>query len=232
DYIPGYLQPDTQKKLRNTIKKGLGERDRKSGYVYALNVFDPENEGKLSLKIGYTVRAVKKRHADWKAQCRSYIKGVRGWWPETIKEREDDDEVSIQKLLENNMEGVVGPIVVQLERLVHIELQDLATHAPYLRPDFPDVRLSDVQRLSEAAPIKVCDDCKKKHKEIFSFRRVEKGKFFGREWEGIIKPVIRKWGSFLVNYFAEGDVRVLKKTLGLDSVIYREGLPVDDVSFS
>jgi hypothetical protein len=45
---------------------------------------------------------------------------------------------------------------------------------------------------------------KKKHQEIFSFRRVQEGDYFGREWEDIVEPVIRKWGVFLANYFAEG----------------------------
>jgi hypothetical protein len=42
-----------------------------------------------------------------------------------------------------------------------------------------------------------------KHKEIFSFRRVEEGEYFGREWEYIVQPVIKKWGLFLTEYFAE-----------------------------
>ncbi|KAG1882867.1 hypothetical protein F4604DRAFT_309799 [Suillus subluteus] len=201
DYIPEYLQPDTQKRLRNAITREISERFRIPGYVYALNVFDPEIEGKLSLKIGYS-NDVKKRHAEWKNKCRSSIKDVRGWWPGTIIEAKDDNEMSIQELIGNNRQGAKGPMAEHLERLVHIELNDLATHAPYLHPNFPDVHFSDVPRLPKAAP-KPCRDCNgTKHQEVFSFTRVKEGEFFGREWEDIIKPVIRKWGLFLMEYFA------------------------------
>lgn len=37
----------------------------------------------------------------------------------------------------------------------------------------------------------------KYHTEIFSFRRPENGKYKGREWELIVKPVIEKWGKFV-----------------------------------
>jgi hypothetical protein len=127
----------------------------------------------------------------------------------------------IQELIGNNRQGDKGPMAEQLERLVHIELNDLATHAPYLHPNFPDVHFSDILRLPKAKP-KPCRECSKlyllsgcragakvcestdgtKHQEIFSFTLVKEGEFFGREWEDIIKPVIRKWGLFLVKYFA------------------------------
>ncbi|KAG0705290.1 hypothetical protein DFH29DRAFT_907133 [Suillus ampliporus] len=209
DYIPEYLQPDTQRKLRVAITKKISETDRKPGYVYALNVDDPENKGKLSLKIGYS-NNVKKRYAEWKSQCR-YMKDIRGWWPETIIKVEDDVEVLIQKLIVgHNTQGNVGPMAAQLERLVHIELKDLVAYAPYLDPNFPDVRPSGAPGfLAKAVPTrKPCSGCRKTpqtHKEIFLFRRAEKGKFVGREWEDIIKPVIRKWGLFLMKYFAEGE---------------------------
>lgn len=201
DYIPEYLQPDTRQRLRNAITRDISERFRIPGYVYALNVFDPEIEGKLSLKIGYS-NDVKKRHAEWRNKCRSSIRDVRGWWPGTIIEAKDDDKMSIQELIGNNRQGAKGPMAEHLERLVHIELNDLATHAPYLHPNFPDVHFSDIPRLPKADP-KPCRDCNgTKHQEVFSFTRVKEGEFFGREWEDIIKPVIRKWGLFLMEYFA------------------------------
>ncbi|KAG1790892.1 uncharacterized protein HD556DRAFT_1241402, partial [Suillus plorans] len=202
-YIPEYLQLDTQRNLRKTMTRDLSERSKIPGYVYALNVFDPENEEKLSLKIGYS-KDVKKRYAEWKNKCRSSIKDVRGWWPQTIIEAKDDDELAIQKLIRNNRQGDKGPMAEQLERLVHIELKDLATHAAYLHPNFPDVHCSDIPRQPKV-DLKPCRDCNgTKHREVFSFTRVKEGEFFGREWEDIVKPVIRKWGLFLKTYFAQG----------------------------
>lgn len=127
----------------------------------------------------------------------------------------------IQTLIAGNQQGPAGAMAEQVERLVHIELADLATHAPYLHPDFPNVRYSDVPYLKKAV-LRPCSDCKlhsmtgcgeiaealnisgnAKHQEIFSFRRVEEGEYFGREWEYIVQPVIKKWGLFLTEYFAE-----------------------------
>jgi hypothetical protein len=35
------------------------------------------------------------------------------------------------------------------------------------------------------------------HKEIFTFTRIEKGKYKAKEWELIVKPIIEKWGKFV-----------------------------------
>jgi len=38
------------------------------------------------------------------------------------------------------------------------------------------------------------------HQEIFVFTRVESGRYAGKEWELIVKPVIEKWGSFVERF--------------------------------
>ena len=158
------------------------------------------------MKVGYSEN-VEKRHAQWKKKCPSYIKDIRGCWP--------------------GQQCPLGPMIAQVERLVHIELADLARHAPYLRPNFPDINHMDVPPLAKAERV-LCRDCKfcfmpscresgeahkipgslrtgkdTRHREIFSFRRVEEGDILGREWECIIEPVIKKWGLFVMKYFAE-----------------------------
>ena len=40
---------------------------------------------------------------------------------------------------------------------------------------------------------------KQVHKEIFSFPRAN-GRYKGKEWEEIVKPVIEKWGGFVEAY--------------------------------
>jgi hypothetical protein len=40
----------------------------------------------------------------------------------------------------------------------------------------------------------------KVHQEIFTFTRIERGRYKGREWEGIVKPMIDKWGEFVKKY--------------------------------
>ncbi|KAG2351439.1 hypothetical protein BDR07DRAFT_1444292, partial [Suillus spraguei] len=117
------------------------------------------------------------------------MKDIRGWWPQTISEAKDDDEI-------NNQQGAKGPMAAYLERLVHIELKDLATHAPYLHPNCPNVCFSHAPRLPKAA-LTPCHDCNgTKHKEVFSFTR---------GMGNIVKPVIRKWGSFIMKYFAPSE---------------------------
>jgi hypothetical protein len=39
-----------------------------------------------------------------------------------------------------------------------------------------------------------------KHQEIFSFERVMEGRYKGKEWEKIVKPVVEKWGGFVEGY--------------------------------
>lgn len=38
------------------------------------------------------------------------------------------------------------------------------------------------------------------HKEIFTFQRPTEGGYKGREWDGIVHPVIEKWGMFVQAY--------------------------------
>ncbi|OJA10426.1 hypothetical protein AZE42_10076 [Rhizopogon vesiculosus] len=204
DYIPQYLQADTQQKLRDAIsKKDLNVKDIMPGYVYALKVTDPEHEGKLAFKVGYSGN-VRNRYNEWKDDC-SYITGFRGWWPGSIDPLADHDESLIEELIASNQQGNAGPMAGQLERLVHIELADLATYAPYLHPGFPDITYRDVlpQSMAERKPCMGCKRKRKEHREIFTFRRVEEGDLFGKEWDKIVAPVIEKWGQFLKTYFAE-----------------------------
>ena len=41
------------------------------------------------------------------------------------------------------------------------------------------------------------------HKEIFSFRRPESGRYKDKEWEELVQPVIDKWGGFVAGFMRE-----------------------------
>ncbi|KAI6137233.1 hypothetical protein F5141DRAFT_1079858 [Pisolithus sp. B1] len=98
------------------------------------------------------------------------------------------------------------------QRLVHIELADLSLYAPYLEPGWPKTNNSEQSVFSGKAPslaylwlckkLAACTDCGTVHQEIFSFRRSNGGKYKGREWDGIVKPVIEKWGRFIKEYYS------------------------------
>lgn len=87
------------------------------------------------------------------------------------------------------------------ERLIHLELADLATNRPYLLPEWPKIDLpptpADAPSSNGAV---VCADCGSKHKEIFTFERWKKGKYVGKEWEELVEPVIQRWGKFVDMY--------------------------------
>lgn len=96
---------------------------------------DPRTPGKLHLKVGRAVNLVK-RIDQWGKQCGSKEQVLRGWWPGTVED--DDDAAANGSLMKGRVKaGDKGPLCHRLERLVHLELADLAVNAPYLDPDFP-----------------------------------------------------------------------------------------------
>lgn len=86
------------------------------------------------------------------------------------------------------------------ERLIHLELADLACFTPYLDPSWPKIdrppesKANGSQDLIRSIP---CPDCGSMHKEIFEFQRWKKGKNKGKEWEHLVKPVVERWGRFV-----------------------------------
>lgn len=55
--------------------------------------------------------------------------------------------------------GPKGPWCHRLERLVHIELADLATSAPYLEAGYPNVEASKEVDKGGKRDVKKCPDC-------------------------------------------------------------------------
>ncbi|KAI1796691.1 hypothetical protein LXA43DRAFT_879425 [Ganoderma leucocontextum] len=72
-----------------------------------------------------------------------------------------------------------APFCHLLERLVHLELTDIATKS------YPANR---------TAPRPRCADCE--HVEIFTFRRFP-GDDYHRAWHRIIRPIFERWGRFV-----------------------------------
>ena len=116
------------------------------------------------------------------------------------------------------MAGEKGAYCHRLERLIHLELGDLVLSQQYLDPAFPKIDTVNVKRTGVATKQK-CTECESPtllrgfhkftdlrllggttHKEIFTFRKVKKGKFKGKEWESIVQPTIQKWGEYVNKY--------------------------------
>jgi hypothetical protein len=149
DWIPDYLQPDTQVALRVEMSKPHSASDV-PGYIYTFEIRgsdtfplaptrlsatspDPDSSGEIKLKVGRAVNLVK-RIDQWGKQCGSKEQVLRGWWPD------EEDNAAGGSLVKGRVKaGQKGSYCHRLERLVHLELADLSIHAPYLDPHFPKV---------------------------------------------------------------------------------------------
>ncbi|KAL5528975.1 hypothetical protein ACEPAG_4949 [Sanghuangporus baumii] len=204
DFIPGYLQWETQLVLRREMTKPVSESDE-YGYVYAYLIEDEDMPFILRIKIGRTVD-VQARLNTWKRVCGKTNLKLVGWYPGNI----EDENLGANLSRKNHFKpGERGKYCHRLERLVHIELADLVMHTPYLNTDLSSaITITGPPRSQTGRPSPLalnvlqkanatCGSCKKVHREIFPFIRPEDGPYKGLEWEKIVKPVIRKWGRFL-----------------------------------
>lgn len=87
--------------------------------------------------------------------------------------------------------------------MIHLELAGLVSSCIYLDPRWPNVEVdassSDSDTKSKVSDArKPCVDCGSTHKEIFEFKRWKRGN--RREWDGLVKPVIERWGKFVELY--------------------------------
>ncbi|KJA27559.1 hypothetical protein HYPSUDRAFT_35477 [Hypholoma sublateritium FD-334 SS-4] len=198
DWIPAYLQPETQLSLRDEMDKPPSRSDV-DGYIYTFEIRDPTDRKNIKLKVGRAVNLVK-RMDQWSKQCGSKEQVLRGFYPNTVEPDEDGNEGSLRKGRVKG--GEKGPWCHRLERLIHLELADLACNRVYLAPEWPhiDTPPAPADGVNSNAVAAACPDCGSKHKEIFEFKRWQKGKYEGKEWEELVQPVIQRWGKFVELY--------------------------------
>ncbi|KAE9403324.1 hypothetical protein BT96DRAFT_1017035 [Gymnopus androsaceus JB14] len=136
DYIPPYLHPDTQVALRVEMEKPRSQSDVE-GFIYTFEVRDPKDPTPptISLKVGRAVNVVKRLN-QWGKQCGSKEQVLRGWYPGEVDNESDEANDTVgQSLMKGRVKaGGRGVWCHRLERLIHLELADLAVHAPYLQP--------------------------------------------------------------------------------------------------
>ncbi|KAI0781356.1 hypothetical protein BD413DRAFT_463208 [Trametes elegans] len=197
DWVPEYLQESTRTLLRDVMQREASTADE-PGYIYAYEIEDDSHPDVVHIKVGRAVKLTK-RLAEWDKQCQSKETHLRGFWPMSR-------DAELNGMMRSRVQvGDPGPYCHRVERLVHIELADLALNAPYLDPDFPNVKGFEAGSGNRRAALRgPCPDCKlgtggTVHKEIFTFRRA-KGRYKGKEWEEIVRPVIEKWGGFVEAY--------------------------------
>ncbi|OJT10886.1 hypothetical protein TRAPUB_12602 [Trametes pubescens] len=191
DWVPDYLQESTKTVLREEMQKRASAADE-DGYIYAYEIDDDSNPDVVHIKVGRAVKLTK-RLAEWDKQCQSKQTHLRGFWPMS-KDAADNGMMRGRVQV-----GDPGPYCHRVERLVHLELADIALNAPYLDPKFPNIK-ADMGNGNGRTPVRgPCPDCGVVHKEIFTFPRAT-GRYKGKEWEDIVRPVIEKWGGFVETY--------------------------------
>ncbi|KAF8894506.1 hypothetical protein BD779DRAFT_1501481 [Infundibulicybe gibba] len=204
DWIPDYLQSETQVALRVEMEKAHSQSDV-PGYIYTFEIRDPRAVKTIKLKVGRAVNLVK-RIDQWGKQCGSKEQVLRGWYPGTVEPGDDGDPSLMRGRVKA---GEKGNWCHRLERLIHIELADLLATGVYLDPAWPNPNPSPSSGVSTpkkgglaaTGNTKPCSDCGAVHKEIFEFQRMGKGgKSDGKEWESIVKPVVEKWGAFVDHF--------------------------------
>ncbi|TFK42697.1 hypothetical protein BDQ12DRAFT_719544 [Crucibulum laeve] len=200
EWIPTYLLPDTQAALLAEMKKP-GSQSDVHGYIYTYEIRDPTS-ATVKLKVGRTTNIVR-RLDQWGKQCGSKEPIPRGFYPGTV---EYEGTGSLVKGMVKP--GDKTPWIHRLERLIHLELADLAATSVYLELKWPNIEAIPENSSSSLSPSKnggksamgriqmqPCPDCGKVHKEIFEFKRWRKGPKLGKEWDLVVKPVIIRWGN-------------------------------------
>ncbi|KAG9086735.1 hypothetical protein FRC07_012996 [Ceratobasidium sp. 392] len=210
DWIPEYLQPDTQAALRAEMEKPASTAD-KPGYIYAYEIRNPKTPKEVHIKVGRAINLVK-RLDEWSKQCVSREVILRGWWPGTVEDNDQDNNDSVNgsvSLLKGRIKpGEPGKYCHRLERLIHLELSDVTLNGVHLTPAFTKkAKAKPTAASAPATPSKAvkiakkpCPDCGAVHKEIFTLERATTGKIKDREWESVVQPIIEKWGSFVKEY--------------------------------
>jgi hypothetical protein len=114
---------------------------------------DPNTPKKVHLKVGRAVNLVK-RIDQWGKQCGSKEQVLRGWWPGAVED-DDGDAAANGSLMKGRVKaGEKGPLCHRLERLVHLELADLAVNAPYLDAEFLKPKKKDAGDSGTSTPSK------------------------------------------------------------------------------
>ncbi|KAK0487936.1 hypothetical protein IW261DRAFT_1655804 [Armillaria novae-zelandiae] len=227
DYIPSYLHPDTQVALRVEMEKARSQSDVE-GYIYTFEIRDPDDNKTVRLKVGRAVNVVKRLH-EWGKQCGSKEQVLRGFYPRSVGDGRDETSLMTGHVIlpEGGNEDVWCH---RLERLIHLELADLAVNAVYLQPGWKPFLKGKGEGLAKpsADPLastgnilnpvispkkrggrignwnggqgQPCKDCGTVHTEIFEFQRILSGPYKGREWDCVVKQVIEDWGAFVRIY--------------------------------
>lgn len=87
-----------------------------------------------------------------------------------------------------------------------MEVRALLATLLYLRPEWPNIRIRALEDIQERKLKSAkCPGCHTKHREVFPFKCWDEGERFGREWEILIVPILKRWGEFMEWYAEIGE---------------------------
>ncbi|KAF8601882.1 hypothetical protein BDV93DRAFT_509725 [Ceratobasidium sp. AG-I] len=177
EYIPTSLSAKTRHDLWVEMQKPVG--DANIGYIYAYEILsrskpytsriwfevpltvasvDKNTKTHIYMKVGYSNNPVK-RMGEWERQCKSNEIVLRGVWPKR--------EGSGNELTPNSKDwGKPSRYCTRLERLISLELRDVARHSPHLY----DGKLLKPAVLESTVPCS-SPKCRKRHREIYAIGR-------------------------------------------------------------
>ncbi|KAG2020354.1 hypothetical protein CC2G_005709 [Coprinopsis cinerea AmutBmut pab1-1] len=135
DWIPAYLSHETQLSLRIEMERARSLSDV-DGYIYTFEIRDDDDSDTVKLKVGRAVNLTK-RIDEWSKQCGSKEQVLRGYYPHP----EDDHDAQTSLMKGRVRAGEKAPCCHRLERLIHLELADLALTQVYLDPEWPHIEV-------------------------------------------------------------------------------------------
>lgn len=171
----------------------------------------------MHFKVGRT-STINRRLAEHNHRCRSLRPVLLGYCPTpsaTIEDEPDaneasDSEPAASLALSTIRPSTKVPYASVLERLVHLELADVAAN------NHPTLGIVTGRRLGVNRQRIPCVDCKYSiqrylysissafsgghiHEEIFTFRRLPEP-LRGREFELLVEPVVQRWGDYVSRF--------------------------------
>ncbi|KAF8601880.1 hypothetical protein BDV93DRAFT_607839 [Ceratobasidium sp. AG-I] len=154
DFIPPDLSVEAQGKLWKKMREDPGSVQ--AGYIYAYEILNKNTTEHLYVKVGRSNDPIR-RIKEWEKQCPSNEIVLRGVWPN--RKSSWDELTPSQKDW-----GIPCRYYGRLERLISIELNDIACNSPHLL-DGQYIKPAALESTIE------CPDCFKYHREIYAIGR-------------------------------------------------------------
>jgi len=225
DWIPPYLSLETQAAIRVLMEKARSPKDV-PGYIYTYEIRDPGSRT-IQLKTGRTTNLGRRLDQWWKQcsskeqVLRGFYPGgidpVSGE-PSLLKGRIQGGDKALwchrlERLIHLELADLCAYEPYLEPGWKSFEGGDILHNKNKNKPARPNAQTSDSGKKKDTGSIsasssnkpaaaamgkgKPCPDCKKYHKEIFEYTRIKKGPYKGMEFEGIVEPVIDRWGQLM-----------------------------------